>query len=96
MAKLSREEVLKLAKLSKLELTDQEVTQFSDEISKILEYVQQLQSVDTYGLEPTSQVTGLKSVMRGDETIDYGVSQKELLQNVPSVKDDQIKVKRVL
>lgn len=96
MAKLSRDDVLKLARLSRLELTEAEIEQFRGELSDILEYVEQLQKVDTKGLKPTYQVTGLSSVMRKDEVVNYGASPKELLKNVPSTISGQIKVKRVL
>lgn len=96
MAKLSRDDVLKLARLSRLRLTEEEIDQFQDEISEILGYVEQLSEVDTSGLEPTSQVTGLTNVMRKDEIIDYGTSPKELLKNAPATEKSQFKVKRVL
>lgn len=67
MAKLSQDDVLKLARLARLELSDEEVQQFQNEFNAILGYVEQLQKVDISGLEPTSQVTGLKDVMRQDE-----------------------------
>lgn len=96
MAKFTRQDILKLAKLAKLQLSDAEIDQFTGEISEILGYVEQLQSVDVTGLEPTSQVTGLKNVTRSDTVINYGISKEELLKNVPEVSDGQIKVKRVL
>ena len=96
MAKFTREEVLKLAKLATLDLCKTEIDSFTHEIKDILGYVEQLQSVDVKGLEPTSQVTGLKNVTRSDTVINYGISKEELLKNVPEVKDGQIKVRRVL
>ena len=96
MSKLSREEVLKLAKLARLDLTDEEVDEFSRELSDILQYVEQLQQVDISGLKPTNQVTGLTNVMRDDKARDYGYTPDDLLKNVPAVQDRQIKVKRVL
>jgi aspartyl-tRNA(Asn)/glutamyl-tRNA(Gln) amidotransferase subunit C len=96
MAKLSRDDVLKLARLSRLHLTDEEIAQFTDEISAILGYVEQLQKVDLKGVEPTYQVTGLKNVMRPDEIKDYGVSPEELLKNAPATEKGHIKVKRML
>lgn len=96
MADLTRDDILKLAQLSKLHLTDAEVDEFTTEISTILGYVEQLQNVDVKGVDPTYQVTGLTNVMRTDTIKDYGVSQKELLKNVPSKLGEQIKVKRVL
>jgi aspartyl-tRNA(Asn)/glutamyl-tRNA(Gln) amidotransferase subunit C len=96
MAKLTREDVLKLARLARLELSDEEIEEFSQELSEILQYVEQLQSVDVGGLKPTNQVTGLTNVTRDDEVIDYGYAAADLLKNVPAVKGNQIKVKRML
>src|SRR5260221_4835794 len=96
MAKLTREEVLKLAKLARLDLSDDEVAKFQDELSEILQYVEQLQTVDISGLEPTNQVTGLVNVMRADEARDYGYVPHDLLKNVPHIKDDMIQVKRMI
>lgn len=96
MSKLTREEVLKLAQLARLALTDDEVNEFAGELSEILQYVEQLQAVDISGLEPTNQVTGLTNVMREDVVKDYGYTPDDLLKNVPSVKDNQIKVKRMI
>lgn len=96
MAKLTRDDVLKLARLSRLHLTDDEVQHFGDEISAILGYVEQLQTVDLSGLEPTYQVTGMKNVTREDEVVNYGVTPQQLLKNAPATESGQIKVKRMI
>lgn len=96
MAKLSRDDVLKLARLAKLQLSEAEVEQYRTELSEILGYVEQLQEVDVAGLQPTTQVTGLKNVTREDVVDDYGATQEDLLKNVPDRKGAYIKVKRVL
>jgi aspartyl-tRNA(Asn)/glutamyl-tRNA(Gln) amidotransferase subunit C len=95
MSKLTRDDVLKLAALSKLRLTNDEVEALRSQLSEILTYVETLDKVDVTGLEPTYQVTGLKNVTRPDEIKDYGYSQ-DLLANAPSLQDGQFKVKRVL
>ncbi len=96
MSKLSRDDVLKLAKLSRLRLSDEEVERFRTELSSILEYVEVLDKADTAGLEPTYQVTGLKNVMRTDSTRDYGYKTEDLLKGAPDKQAGQFKVKRVL
>lgn len=96
MAQLTREDILKLAQLARLGLTDGEVTEYTKELTAILEYVEQLSSVDVQGLEPTSQVTGLTNVTRPDQVIDYGYEPADLLKNVPDTQDGQIKVKRMI
>ncbi len=96
MAKLTREDVLKLARLARLHLSDDEVNRFADEISAILGYVEQLGDVDVVGVEPTYQVTGLTNVTRPDEVDSYGQNSEELLKNRPAKEGAYIKVKRML
>lgn len=96
MANLTRDDVLKLARLARLKLSDVEVTSYQQELAEILTYVEQLESIDVSGLEPTSQVTGLTNVTRTDEELDYGYKSLDLLQNVPTTENDLIKVKRMI
>ena len=96
MAKLSRDDVLKLARLARLDLSSDEVEEFASELSEILQYVEQLQSVDVDGLKPTNQVTGLTNVTRPDAIKSYGYEPQDLLKNVPQTQDGQIKVKRMI
>jgi aspartyl-tRNA(Asn)/glutamyl-tRNA(Gln) amidotransferase subunit C len=96
MGQLLRDDILKLAQLSRLALTDEETDEFASEISEILKYVEQLQEVEIEGIVPTNQVTGLTNVMRDDEEIDYGYNPQDLLKNVPTVEDNQLKVKRMI
>ena len=96
MAKLTREDVLKLARLARLDLSEAEIEEYGTELTAILQYVEQLQSVDIEGLKPTNQVTGLTNVTRPDEIIDYGYASADLQKNLPSTQDDQIKVKRMI
>lgn len=96
MTKLTRDDVLKLARLSRLKLTEAEILRFTKEITAILEYVAQLQRIDLKDYQPTTQVTGLVNVMRADAIIDYGTTPQELLQNAPAVEKHHFKVKRML
>lgn len=96
MTELTRDDVLKLARLARLSLTDDDVEEFRKELSAVLQYVAQLDTVDVEGLEPTTQVTGLKNVMREDEVVDYGVSPADLLRLAPQNQDGHVKVKRMI
>ena len=96
MADLSRDDVLKLARLARLSLSDDEIDEFASELGAVLGYVDQLKNVDVTGLKPTSQVTGLKNVMREDTVLDYGVSPQDLLHGAPQTEDGQLKVKRMI
>lgn len=93
---ISISDIKKLATLSALTIGDNEALQLQGELQDILAFVEQLNSVDTTGVEPTYQVTGLENVWRDDEIIDYGLSREALLKNAPESQDGQIKVKRVL
>lgn len=96
MTQLTREDILKLARLARLDLSDDEIAEFSAELTEILQYVEQLKQIDVAGLAPTSQVTGLINVTRADEVVDYGYRVSDLLKNVPAVENDHIKVKRMI
>jgi aspartyl-tRNA(Asn)/glutamyl-tRNA(Gln) amidotransferase subunit C len=96
MADLTRDDVFKLARLARLTITEEEADKYRVELSEILKYVEQLQSADVEGLEPTTQVTGLKNVMREDEVADYGVSPDDLLKIAPETEDRHVKVKRMI
>ena len=96
MSKITKEEVLKLARLSRLKLSDDEVEKYQHELDTIFEYVQQLASVDTTNLEPTNQVTGLVNVFRADTVVGYSAKPDELLQATPNHEGRYIKVKRMI
>ncbi|MFO0971587.1 MAG: Asp-tRNA(Asn)/Glu-tRNA(Gln) amidotransferase subunit GatC [Candidatus Saccharimonadales bacterium] len=97
--KLSREDILKLARLSRLRLSEEEIAIYQKELSAILDYVAQLDTVDVEGLKPTYQVTGLtsqdKNATRTDE-VTAQVVQEELFKNLPALEGDHIKVKRMI
>jgi aspartyl-tRNA(Asn)/glutamyl-tRNA(Gln) amidotransferase subunit C len=96
MANLSRDDVLKLAQLARLDLSDAEIEEYSKELSGILHYVEKLDQTDVSGLKPTNQVSDLTNVTRSDEIKSYGYEPLDLLKNVPQVEDNQIKVKRMI
>ena len=96
MTKLSRDDVLKLARLARLTLSEDEITEFQKEISEILRYIELLQKVDANGLQPTAQVTGLVNVMRDDTPADYGIGPEDLLRSAPHKQDGLIKVRRMI
>jgi aspartyl-tRNA(Asn)/glutamyl-tRNA(Gln) amidotransferase subunit C len=77
-------------------LTDDEVVRYQKELESILHYVEKLQQADTDDLTPTYQVTGLHTVMRTDDIIDYGTSKASLLQNAPDQEAGHFKVKRMV
>ncbi len=93
--KLSREEVLHIARLARLGLTDAEVNKLSQQLSKILESFEVLQQVDTSGVPPTAQPNILKNVLKEDK-IKPSLSQDEVLANAPHRDKEFFRVRAVL
>ena len=67
MRKLSEKDILHVAKLSKLTLTKEEIVRYQKQLSEVVGYVEELNEIETEGVEPTSQTTGLEDVLRDDE-----------------------------
>jgi aspartyl-tRNA(Asn)/glutamyl-tRNA(Gln) amidotransferase subunit C len=64
---LSREQVLHVARLARLELTEEEVERFSVELSKVLGYIEKISELDLADVEPTSHVVAIENALRADE-----------------------------
>lgn len=87
-------DVSRVAKLANLPITSEEEEKYSEQLSKILEYVEQLNRVDTSGVEPTFNVTGKTNIMREDETT-VSLSQEGALSNAPKKQDGFFETKGV-
>jgi len=96
MTQISDSDVQHLAQLSNLQLADDEVTSLRTDLENIIGYIQQLDELDTSGVEPTYQVTDLQNVWRDDVVNNYGIEKAALLQLAPATEADQIKVPKVL
>lgn len=96
MTHISSDDVHYLAQLSNLELTAEETDGLRIDLEKIIGYIEQLSELDTTGVEPTYQVTGLENVWRDDVVDNYGVSREALLERAPATEQHQIKVPKVL
>jgi aspartyl-tRNA(Asn)/glutamyl-tRNA(Gln) amidotransferase subunit C len=88
-------EVEHIAKLAKLEFTDAEKEKFTHQLNQILEYVEQMNKLDTSHVEPLSHVIELSNVFRPDE-VKQGVSTAEALKNAPSKTEEFFKVPKVI
>lgn len=87
-------DVSHVAKLANLSLSSEEAEKYSEQLSKILEYMEQLNQVDTSDVEATFSVSSLKSVMRKDET-ELGLTQEQALQNTKSKENGFFKIKAI-
>ncbi|MDD4860292.1 MAG: Asp-tRNA(Asn)/Glu-tRNA(Gln) amidotransferase subunit GatC [Dehalococcoidales bacterium] len=93
--KLSREEVLHIARLARLGLSEEEIGPMGEQLSNILENFEILKQVDTTGIPPTAQSVALQSVMREDE-VAPSLPPGDVLANAPRREDDYFKVRPVL
>ena len=95
MTNISTSDIQHLASLSSLALADDEVDGLRQDLENIIGYIEQLGELDTSGVEPTYQVTGLENVWREDE-VKSGISRDELLELAPEKQNNQVKVPQVL
>ncbi len=93
---ISSDDVAQLATLSAISVSDAETEALRDDIANILGYIEQLSELDTTGVEPTYQVTGLQNVFRDDEIMDQTVSSETILAGAPESDEHQFKVPKVL
>jgi aspartyl-tRNA(Asn)/glutamyl-tRNA(Gln) amidotransferase subunit C len=93
--KLSREEVLHIARLARVALTEAEITRMSEQLSNLLEHFEVLQGVDTAGVPPTAQSVTLQSVMRED-AVTPSLPPEDVLANAPRREGDCFRVRAVL
>ncbi len=93
--KLSREEVLHIARLARVALTEDEITRLSEQLSNLLENFEVLQQVDTTDVPPTAQSVTLQSVMREDK-VAPSLPPDDILANAPRREGDCFRVRAVL
>jgi len=92
---LTREEVLHIAHLARVALSDEDVAKFQEQLSEILEHFETLKALDTEGVEPTSHPLPLESVMRSDE-VRPSLPREDVLANAPLAEDGLFRVRAVL
>lgn len=91
---LTIEEVQKIAQLARIKLSAEEEQRYAITISAVLDYMNILNEVDTVGVEPTLQVTGLQDVTRSDEVKESDLAA-ELIAQMPHIKDNELVVPAV-
>jgi len=87
MSKLTIDQIEHIAKLSKLELSNEEKELYTGQLSSVLDYVGELQEIDTDNVEPTANVTGLFNVWRDDMIEKSDISHDDIAKNAPEFKD---------
>ena len=92
---IDREQVRKVANLARLELTESEEEQFTRELGSILDYIEQLQELDTENVKPTTRAIDVSNITRADQLEPYQ-DRDALLQNSPEQDGDYFRVPKIL
>jgi aspartyl-tRNA(Asn)/glutamyl-tRNA(Gln) amidotransferase subunit C len=92
---ISHEDVRDIAELAKLELSEEEVAVYSEQLTAILQYFEHLQAVDTSDVDAIASVLPITNVLRADDP-QPALAPDEAIANAPEAQDDQFRVHAVL
>ena len=95
MTKINKEEVKKVANLARLELNENQINNHAEQLEKILEYIKQLEKIDTNGVASTTRAIEVINVFRKDEKKNYDCTE-DLLELGPSREDKYFKVPKIM
>ena len=95
MTKITKEEVKKVAQLARLELNVDEINNHSEQLEKILDYIKQLEKIDTDDVPCTTRAIEVINVFRKDENKNFD-STEDLLELAPSREDEYFKVPKII
>ena len=95
MKRISSDEVKKVAQLARLELNENEINQHAEQLEKILEYIKQLEKINTENVPCTTRAIEVVNVLRKDEKKNYENSE-EILDLAPSRENKFIKVPKII
>ena len=93
--KVSEQDIKTVASLSRLKIDEQETSEVIEKLDKFLTYVENLQSIDTENIEPTTYALPMQNVFRADE-VKKSLDRELALSNAPLAEDGYFKVPRVL
>ena len=95
MTKITKEEVKKVAYLARLELNENEINNHAEQLEKILDYIKQLEKIDTDDVLCTTRAIEVTNVFRKDEKKNFDC-KKDLLELAPSREDKFFKVPKII
>ena len=93
--KIGAEEVVHVAHLARLKLSESEIELFTGQLNDILEYVDRLNELDTENVEPTAHVLSLQNVWRED-CVEESLPREKILANAPSKEQGFFKVPKII
>lgn len=92
---ITKQDVLKIARLARIELEEQELERFGDELSAILDYAAKLDELDLTDVEPQTHATELAGGLREDR-VEQTLSREDALANAPQTEDGHFRVPKVV
>jgi aspartyl-tRNA(Asn)/glutamyl-tRNA(Gln) amidotransferase subunit C len=94
-ARISRDDVAHVARLARLDLTDEELEEFTEQLGAVLEHARDVEALDTVGVPPTAHPLPLRNVLRDDRVV-ASLDRDEVLAMAPDAEADRFKVPRIL
>jgi aspartyl-tRNA(Asn)/glutamyl-tRNA(Gln) amidotransferase subunit C len=95
MARITKDQVKHVAHLARLSVSEEEVELFTEQLDAIIGFAEQLNELDTEGIEPTTHVLDVKNVLRED-VVKKSLTTEDALKNAPDEQDGQVKVPSIL
>ena len=95
MKRISSDEVKKVAQLARLELNESEIQQHAEQLEKILDYIKQLEKINTENIPCTTRAIEVVNVLRKDEKKDF-IENEELIDLAPSRENKFFKVPKII
>ncbi len=92
---ISREEIIHIAKLADLNLSETEIEKYTKDMQEILEFANTINNVNTEGMNETIAANEKSNVLRKDEVVDFG-NRDILLQNAPSQDEGMFRIPKVI
>ncbi len=95
MAIISKEEIIHIAKLASLNLSDEEIERYTNDMQEILEFANIINSINTDGMSETIVANEKSNVLRKDEVVNFE-NRELLLQNAPSQDEGMFRIPKVI
>lgn len=92
---VSKEDVIHIAKLARLEISDEELEKYTTDLDNIVDYANTLSSIDVSNVKPTNHILDIKNVFRADE-VKPSYTREEILKNAPTKAGGCVSVPKVI
>lgn len=92
---ISKQEIIHIAKLACLNLSENEIEKYTKDMQEILEFANTINNVNTEGMNETIAANEKSNVLRKDEVVDFG-NRDALLQNAPSQDEGMFRIPKVI